>query len=212
VDFSDYRVETERMVLRPYTADDFAEMADMHSREEVARYLLWEPRDTDASRKALDKHLSPRLEQEGDSLTLAGIDKLTGGFVGEFVLFLRSEKHRGGEVGYIVHPDVFGRGLAGEGARAMLGIGFEMMNMHRIFGRIDARNAASARVLEKLGMRREARFVRSELVKGEWTDEVVYAMLAAEWVSRSSSSDMSSKTTAPAPASESADVRPPANP
>ena len=212
MDFSDYRVETERMVLRPYTADDFAAMADMHGREEVARYLLWKPRDVDASRQALERHLTPRLENAGDGMTLAGVDKETGRFVGEFVLFLRSTDHRGGEVGYILHPDFFGRGLAGEGARVILQIGFEEMNLHRIVGRLDARNTASARVLEKLGMRREAHFVRNEIVKGEWTDEVVYAMLAEEWGSRSSSSDMSSNTTAPASSSTSPGVSPPAKP
>ena len=212
MDFSDYKVETERMVLRPYTEDDFAAMADMHGREEVARYLLWKPRDADASRQALDRHLGPRLEKEGDGMTLAGIDKESGLFVGEFVLFLRSTDHRAGEVGYILHPDFFGRGLAGEGARAILQIGFEEMNLHRIIGRLDARNTASARVLEKLGMRKEGHFVRNEIIKGEWTDEVVYAMLAEEWGSRSSSSAMSSNTTAPASSSTSPGMSPPENP
>ena len=53
--------------------------------------------------------------------------------------------------------------------------------VHRVFGQIDARNTASARVLERLGMRREAHLVENEWVKGEWTDEVIYAVLAAEW-------------------------------
>jgi RimJ/RimL family protein N-acetyltransferase len=48
-------------------------------------------------------------------------------------------------------------------------------------GRLDARNTASARTLERLGMRREARFVENEYVKGEWVDEAVYALLAEEW-------------------------------
>jgi RimJ/RimL family protein N-acetyltransferase len=53
-----------------------------------------------------------------------------------------------------------------------------------VCGRIDARNSASAAVLERLGMRREAHFVENEWVKGEWTDEVVYAVLASEWAAR----------------------------
>ena len=60
-----------------------------------------------------------------------------------------------------------------------------MFGFRRIIGRLDARNAASARVLERLGMRREAHFVESEFVKGQWTDEVVYAMLEREWLERS---------------------------
>ena len=50
-----------------------------------------------------------------------------------------------------------------------------------IIARLDARNTASARVLEHLGMRREAHFVQNEFFKGEWSDELVYAMLNDEW-------------------------------
>jgi hypothetical protein len=84
--------------------------------------------------------------------------------------------------------------------------------MHRIIGRIDARNTGSSAVLEKLGMRREAHFVRNEIVKGEWTDEVVYAILADEWSSSPTSSAISWNTTAPADASASAGASPPPKP
>ena len=63
----------------------------------------------------------------------------------------------------------------------MLRLGFEELGLHRIIGRCDGRNEASARLMAKLGMRHEAHFVRNEIVKGEWTDEVVYAMLGEEW-------------------------------
>ena len=63
----------------------------------------------------------------------------------------------------------------------MLRLGFEGLGLHRIIGRCDGRNAASARAMEKLGMRREAHLRENEIVKGEWTDEMVYAMLRSEW-------------------------------
>jgi RimJ/RimL family protein N-acetyltransferase len=63
----------------------------------------------------------------------------------------------------------------------MLRLGFEEIGFHRIVGRMDARNAASAGVLERLGMRREAHLRENEFIKGEWADELVYAILASEW-------------------------------
>ena len=63
----------------------------------------------------------------------------------------------------------------------MLRIGFEEVGFHRIVGRLDARNAASAAVLERVGMRREAHLRENEFIKGEWADELIYAMLASEW-------------------------------
>jgi RimJ/RimL family protein N-acetyltransferase len=181
MDFAGFQWETARMRLRPYSLDDYAAFADLHGRADVARFLPWETRDAQASLAALQRHQDPRLDADGDGVTLAGFDKGGGRLVGEFVLFLRSVEHRGGEVGYIVHPDFQGRGLATEGARAMLQIGFETMGMHRIIARIDARNAGSARVLGRLGMRREALLLQNEWFKGEWGDEADYAMLESEW-------------------------------
>jgi RimJ/RimL family protein N-acetyltransferase len=212
VNLSDLSGETERMSLRPYRLSDYVEFADLHGREEVARYLPWEPRDADASRAALERHVDMSLETDGDGITLAGLDKVTGRLVGEFVLFLRSVEHRGGELGYILHPAFQGRGLATEGARAVLKFGFEGTGMHRIVARIDARNVASAAVLTRLGLRKEAHLVKNELFQGEWSDEADYAMLAEEWSSNKASSAISWKTTAPAPASVSAGQSPPANP
>src|SRR5205085_7965768 len=101
--------------------------------------------------------------------------------IGTSVLVWRSEQHRQGEIGWILHPDHHGRGYATEAGRALLRLGFDGAGLHRIFGRLDARYGASARVLEKLGMRREAHMVENELLKGEWVDEAVYAILDREW-------------------------------
>ena len=75
----------------------------------------------------------------------------------------------------------YSRGLATEAAVALLRLGFEGLGLHRITGHLDARNIASARVLERAGLAREAHLVENEFVKGEWSDELVYAMLRSEW-------------------------------
>jgi RimJ/RimL family protein N-acetyltransferase len=93
----------------------------------------------------------------------------------------RSETHRQGEIGFVLHPDHQGKGYASEAARAMLRLGFEQLDLHRVIGRCEARNDASARLMERLGMRREGHLVENEWVKGEWQSELVFAMLAAEW-------------------------------
>jgi RimJ/RimL family protein N-acetyltransferase len=212
VDFAGFAGATERMRLRPYGPDDFQEFADLHGRDDVARYLPWVTRDAEASRQALQRHQEMRLERDGDAITLAGFDKTSGRLVGEFVLFLRSVEHRGGEVGYVLHPDFQGRGLATEGARAMLQLAFDTLGMHRVVARLDARNTGSAAVLRRLGMRHEAHLVRNEWFKGEWGDEDDYALLEEEWASTSTSATMSWKVSAPAASSAAADVRPPAQP
>ena len=101
-------------------------------------------------------------------------------------LFWRSQEHKQGEVGYVFNPAYHGRGLATEAVGALLRLGFEGLGLHRITGQLDARNTASARVLERAGLRREAHLVENEFVKGEWTDELIYAILRSEWAARQS--------------------------
>ena len=74
-----------------------------------------------------------------------------------------------------------GNGYATEAARPLLDWAFGDLALHRVIGRTEARNTGSARVLEKLGMRREAHLVENEWVKGEWQSELVYAILDREW-------------------------------
>jgi RimJ/RimL family protein N-acetyltransferase len=182
-----YPLRTDRLILRPYHADDLSAVYDIQSRPEVTRYLLFDVRTLDQVRIALEERIQAGTPgHDGDRLILALAVVLpeTGTVIGDVVLFRQSRQHRQGELGYIFHPDYGGKGYATEAARMMLRLGFEHFRLHRIVGRIDARNTPSARVLEHLGMRREAHFVQNEFVKGEWTDEVVYAMLEDEWPAR----------------------------
>jgi RimJ/RimL family protein N-acetyltransferase len=177
-----YPIITERLHLRPFTHDDLHALHAYESRPDVARYLYWEPRDLDAVRTHLDRKTTRvTLHDEGDALDIAVTLRTDGQLIGNAVLIWTSKQHRQGEIGYILHPDHHGHGYATEAARELLRLGFEGLGLHRLVGRLDGRNTASARVLEKLGMRREAHLVHNEHVKGEWTDEIIYAMLETEW-------------------------------
>ncbi|MET7335739.1 GNAT family N-acetyltransferase [Nonomuraea sp. NPDC005650] len=177
-----YPITTGRLLLRPFTLDDLDAVHAYESRADVARYLYWEARDRDTSRAFLDKRATrTTLTDEGDALDLAVTLRDTGDLIGQALLIWTSRQHRQGEIGYIFHPDHHGHGYAPEAAREMLRLGFRDLDLHRIVGRLDARNTASARVLEKLHMRREATLVDNEYVKGEWATEAVYAILRTEW-------------------------------
>jgi RimJ/RimL family protein N-acetyltransferase len=177
-----YPLMTPRLLLRPYTMNDLEALYDLQSRPEVTRYLYFGSRDREQARVALHtKIAATALKEEGDSLLPAVVHRETGAVIGDVMLRWTSREHRQGEIGYILHPDHHGHGYATEAAEVMLRLGFEELGLHRVVGRLDGRNGASARVLERLGMRREAHFVQNEFVKGEWTDEIVYAMLQEQW-------------------------------
>ena len=181
----DLPITTERLLLRLYTEDDLRDVYDIQSRPDVVRYLYWGVRDQAQARGSLAMKIAASgLREEGDNLTLAVVLPETGKVIGDVQIIWTSREHRQGEIGYIFHPGFGGRGYATEASEVVLRLGFEVFGLHRVVGRLDARNTASARVLERLGMRREAHLVQNELVKGEWTDEMVYAMLEDEWRAR----------------------------
>jgi RimJ/RimL family protein N-acetyltransferase len=178
----DYPVRTPRLVLRPFTPDDLEALHDFHRLPEVTRYLYHEPRNrAEVSVLLQGKIASSSLSADSKALCLAAELAVTGQLVGDCTLFWLSRAHQQGEIGFIFHPAFQGRGLAIEAAAAMLRLGFEGLGLHRIMGRCDGRNRRSARVMERIGMRREAHLVENEFVKGEWTDELVYAILRSEW-------------------------------
>ncbi len=178
----DLPLETERLFLRAFTWDDLDALFAYQSRPDVTRYLMWGPRSHEEVRAALElKIASTAIAREGDFLALAAVRKQTQELIGDVILGWASEEHGLGEIGYIVHPDHAGRGYATEAVRPLLRMAFEELHLHRVIGRLEARNAASARVLEKLGMRREAHLVENEYLKGEWQSELVYAILDREW-------------------------------
>lgn len=180
-----YPIRTGRLELRPFLGSDLDALADIHGRPEVVRYLYTDVRSRDEVRDMIEERTGHvAIEKEGDRLTLA-IDVVeTGEMIGDVGMWWLSRAHRQGEIGFVLHPDHHGQGYASEAAYGMLRLGFDEMELHRIIGRCDGRNLASARLMERLGMRREAHYHQNELVKGEWCDEFVFAMLRAEWADR----------------------------
>ena len=171
-------IDTERLRLRPPVPDDLAAIHAIQSREDVARWLYWEPR-SEADVRELLRAMSSRPPEMGVMLAVELI--ATGELVGHVSLAIPDVLQRQGEIGFIFHPDHQGRGYATEAGRALLALAFGDYGLHRVYGRLEPRNEASARVLEKLGMRREAHLIENEWVKGEWQSEAIYALLAREW-------------------------------
>jgi RimJ/RimL family protein N-acetyltransferase len=177
-------IETGQLTIRALRADDGADIHAIYADPEVSRYLYTEPMDAEAGRRYAVERTDPVVAAEGDGINLAAELRETGRVVATFYLSLVSATHAQGEIGYVVSPAYAGRGLATEGALAMLAIGFDRWDLHRMVGRCDARNLPSAAVLRRVGMRHEALFRENEWVKGEWTDELVFAILADEWRNR----------------------------
>ena len=176
-----YPITTERLVLRPLTAADVDAVHAYQSHPEVCRYVPFEPRSREIVADRIENVLRSQLSDEDQAATIGVELRETGQLVGDIMLAWRSREHAGGEIGWAFHPDFQGRGYAAESAAAVLGLAFETFDLHRVVARIDARNDASIKLAQRLGMRQEAYLRENEWFKGEWSDEVDFAILADEW-------------------------------
>jgi RimJ/RimL family protein N-acetyltransferase len=172
---------TERLLIRPLTPDDLDRHHALFSDPDAVRYLYFGPFDRAAAQDHLERRSVVELPSEGGWINF-GVEVQGGGvLIGELAMGFISAGHAHYEVGYVFDAAYEGHGYATEGAAMIVELAFAGLDAHRVSGRLDARNERSARVLERLGMRREAHFLENEFVKGEWTDELVYAVLEPEW-------------------------------
>lgn len=180
--YPDYPLRTERLLLRPFTRGDVDAVYAYRRREDVARYLFDVALSRDECALAVQQRIGQvAFEAEGDKIVLAVELAANAALIGEMSLIWRSVDARQAEVGWIFDPDYQGQGYATEAANAMLDLAFGPGDMHRVAARCDVRNEASWRLMERLGMRREAHFREHGLFKGRWDEEFIYALLASEW-------------------------------
>ncbi|MDI6105966.1 GNAT family protein [Actinoplanes sp. NEAU-A12] len=175
-------IRTARLLLRPFTADDVDDVWSYQRKEVVARYMPWRERDREETAAAVRQMVTENaLSGDGDCLSLAVVDPDAGTVMGQVELVWLSRVDRQGEIGFVFNPQYQGRGMATEAVRELLHLGFDQLGLHRIVGRCVAKNSASAALLRRIGMRQEAHFIESFLLKGSREDELVYAMLQREW-------------------------------
>ena len=178
-------LHTDRLLLRPFVDGDLEAFYDIYRRGEVARHMPWEPRTREMAVEMLERVKTlTSFDADPHVIRLAAVLPESGALIGDVGLTQTSAEHRQGEIGFIIHPEHQRRGYATEACTAILRLGFGELGLHRIIARADARNDGSVGVMERLGMRREALFHHNELIRGGWSDQVLYAILEDEWRAR----------------------------
>lgn len=167
--------------LRPLKADDLEPLHALLSDWNVVRTMLLPHCKTkEQTQKCLDDLMADSPGGAWQPVVRAIESQDTGDVIGlcGIVILHGSEQ---GEIWYLVRPDHWGRGIAQQAARELLKIGFSEMNLHRIFATCLPKNPASARVLERIGMRKEGLQLKNLKIHGAWHDCFLYAILREEW-------------------------------
>jgi RimJ/RimL family protein N-acetyltransferase len=174
---------TDRLALRDLEPSDGPRVFAYHKHPEVSRFQSWGTESVDAVQSyirrlsAVDPAACAGWYQVGIFL------RTSGKLIGDCGFRPLASSPEQVEVGITLAPEYQGQGYAGEALRALLNLLFAALNKHRVVGSVDPRNHSSIRLLERVGMRQEAHFVKSLWFKGEWVDDVIFAMLADEWQS-----------------------------
>lgn len=179
LDVVDWPVRTERLLLRRLADGDPAKIFAYRSQPDVARWIGGTATD-----------VGSLTERFGDGAT-AVIVEHDGRLIGDLMVKAQdayAQREVAGEaagteaeLGWTFDPAHHGRGLATEAIRALLGICFDDLGLHRVVAACFTPNEPSWRLMERVGMRREAHHVKNSLHRDHgWQDEYVYALLAEE--------------------------------
>lgn len=168
-------LQTERLILRPVQPDDAEAMFDYLRDEETVRFITVPPVKTVT--EVLENSIQSYFMLDPIGKWAIVYDQK---MIGTIDLRL-NEAHRQAEIGYVLNKRYWGQGIMPEAAQAILAVGFDQLQLVRIFSEHDTRNPKSGRVMTKIGMQQEGVALKSQIIKGEIVDMVHYAITDTQY-------------------------------
>ena len=173
-------LRTDRLLLRPFAASDTDAIYALQSNARVLRY--WDsPPWTERSRAEAFIASSRKMEEDGSGARFAIESLADATFIGWCSMFRWNPTYRSLGIGYCFDEPAWGQGYATEAVRAMLQWAYGALDLNRVEAELDTRNAASRRVLEKLGFELEGLRREDCIVSGEVSDSWIFGLLKRDW-------------------------------
>ena len=163
------QLHSERLLFRKMCKRDAADMYDYAKRPEVTRYLLWREHPDLTYTKRYLAYVET-CYRAGSFFDFAVVERESGRMIGTCGFTRFDFANNAAEIGYVLHPEYWNRGLASEAVRTILQYGFETLGLHRIEARYMKDNLASRRVMEKCGMHFEGIQRGLMLIKDRYED------------------------------------------
>lgn len=175
------KIETDRLILRDFVADDWQRVLEYQSNPLYLRYNKWTERTPEAGQRFVGWFLEQQEENPRIKFQLAVVLKSNDLLIGNCGVRMDEADSVEANIGYEFDHNYWNHGYATEAAHAIVDFGFHHFGVHRMWADLVADNVGSAHVLEKLGMQLEGRLRDKAYFKGRWWDELIYAILADEW-------------------------------
>ncbi len=171
---------TERLLFRQITLQDAPEIFFLRSDDEVMRYIDKIPeKNIDETKEHILRSENLINNNEAIIWGLALINKPEK-LIGNICLWKFQKEHYRGELGYVLHPDHWRKGLAKEAITKVVDFGFKKLHLHSIEAHINPENIGSQKALESTGFKREAYFKENYFFKGSFLDTAVYSIISPD--------------------------------
>ena len=175
------RIVTDRLVLREFVIDDWPAVLAYQRDSRYLQFYPWTERTEAAVRDFVGMFVDQQAERPRRKFQFAITVLDDGRLIGNCGVRRKPANDWEADIGYELAPVYWGRGYATEAAIAIVNFGFRELKLHRISSWCIADNAASARVLERVGLHLEGRLRENEYFKGRWWDTLLYGLLESEW-------------------------------
>lgn len=175
------KVESERLTLRQYRMDDFDAVHSYASLPNFSQYDVWGPNSEQETKEFLERSIQSWEKDPVYRFVYAVTMKPNDKAIGGCGLYREGQSSNVAFIGYSIHPDYQGKGIATELSRLLIDFGFNQLNLMVIYATCDTRNTASYKVMEKVGMSRVALIEKDKEVRGALRDSYRYEVTNPHW-------------------------------
>ncbi|MCM0650240.1 GNAT family N-acetyltransferase [Clostridium swellfunianum] len=171
-------LETPRLLLRKLSLEDADDLFVVFSDEETTNHV---PREKHEDKMVTSNHLENLIKRmdEGISFVWSVVDKTDNKVIGTVNLYFKED--RAASIGAVINSECWGKGIATEALKEIVSFGFDNMKLIRIEGKCESNNAASEKMLKKLGMSYEGTLRKEVIIRGIPRDAKVYSILNEEY-------------------------------
>ena len=175
-------LNTERLLLRPVAITDAPAIFRYRSDVAANRFQGWVPSSREDVNDFIQNRTCKTINTSGTWFQFVILIKENGELIGDIGLHFFDAENEQTETGITLDRNYQGNNYAREAMTEIFRFLFEELEKHRITASLDPRNSSAIRLVESLGMRREAHFKESIFFKGEWVDDLVYGFLKKEFM------------------------------
>ncbi len=175
-------LKTENYIIRSFKIGDLERFRNYRAIPSIAKYQSWSDFTYEDALNLFYRIDYSNFGVKGNWYQMAIAEIESNELIGDLALhFINKDQV---EIGFTISPEYQGKGVAYESVTRILEYLFIELKKHRVVAITDAKNIASSKLLEKLGFRKEAHYVKNIFFKGEWGDEYQFAMLGSEFRSK----------------------------